>query len=57
MYPTASNRLMEKWAINITYMPNCKGKKYLLVARDNMSSWPEARAVLNKEAHIVVLFI
>ena len=57
MYPTASNRLMEKWAINITYMPNCKGKKYLLVARDDMSSWPEARAVLNKEAHIVVLFI
>ena len=38
-------------------MLNYKGKKYLLVARDNISSWPEARVVLNKEAYMVALFI
>ena len=57
MYLTTSNRLIEKWAINITYMPPQKGKKYLLVARDNMSGWVEARVVLNKEAYTVALFI
>ncbi len=57
MYPTASNGLMEKWAIDITYMPARKGKKYLIVARDDMSGWPEARAVSNKEAYTITLFI
>ncbi len=57
MYPTASNRLIEKWAIDITYMLAQKGKKYLIVARDDMSSWPEARVVSNKEAYTVTLFI
>ena len=57
LYPTASNGLMEKWAIDITYMPSRRGKQYLIVARDDMSGWVEARAVLNKEAKTVALFI
>ncbi len=57
MYLTASNRLIEKQAIDITYMLAQKGKKYLIVARDDMSSQLEARAVSNKEAYTVALFI
>ena len=57
MYLTTSNRLIEKQAINITYILPQKGKKYLLVARDNISSQVEARVVLNKEAYTITLFI
>jgi hypothetical protein len=34
-----------------------KGKQYLIIARDDISGWVEARAVVNKEAKIVTLFI
>ena len=57
MYLTVSNRLIEKWVIDITYMLAQKGKKYLIVARDDMSSQLEARVVLNKEAYTIALFI
>jgi hypothetical protein len=57
LYPTASNGLMEKWAVDITYMPGRRGKQYLIIARDDMSGWVEARAVANKEAKTVALFI
>ena len=38
-------------------MPSQKGKKYLVVARDNISRQVKAKALLNKEAKIVVTFI
>ena len=57
MYLTALNRLIEKWAIDITYMPNRRGKQYLVVARDDMSGWVEARALSNKGAKAVATFI
>lgn len=48
---------MEKWAIDITYMPKQKGKQYLVVARDDMSGWVEARALALKDAKSVAKFI
>ena len=57
MYLIASNGLMEKWAINITYILLRRGKKYLIVARDDISGQVKARAVINKEAKIVATFI
>ena len=57
LFPTASNGLMEKWAIDITYMPTQDGKKYLVVARDDMSGWVEARALSSKTADQVAKFI
>jgi hypothetical protein len=48
---------MEKWAINIIYMLICKGKQYLIIARDDMSGWVEAKAVVNKKVKIIILFI
>jgi hypothetical protein len=58
MYPTAANGLMEKWAIDITYMPSIRGRKrYLVVARDDMSGWVEARLMTSKHAKKVAEFI
>jgi hypothetical protein len=57
MVPTASNGLMEKWALDITFMPTRNGKKYLVVARDDMSGWVEARALASKEAKGIADFI
>ena len=34
-----------------------KGKQYLIMARDDISGWVKAKAVVNKEAKIVILFI
>jgi hypothetical protein len=38
-------------------MPLRKEKQYLIVAQDNISRWVKARAVLNKEAKTIALFI
>jgi hypothetical protein len=34
-----------------------KGKQYLIVAQDDMSGWVEAKAILNKKAKTIALFI
>jgi hypothetical protein len=57
MVPTASNGLMEKWALDITFMPTRNGKKYLVVARDDISGWVEAKALASKEAKSIADFI
>jgi hypothetical protein len=57
LFPTASNGLMEKWALDITYMTKRQGKQYLVVARDDMSGWVEARALSHKTAAAVASFI
>jgi hypothetical protein len=57
LFPTASNGLMEKWALDITYMTKRQGKQYLVVARDDMSGWVEARALSHKTAVAVASFI
>jgi hypothetical protein len=38
-------------------MPLHKEKQYLIIARDDISSWVKARAILNKEAKTITLFI
>ena len=48
---------MKKWAIDIIYMPTQDGKKYLVIAWDNISRWVEARALSSKTADQVAKFI
>jgi hypothetical protein len=34
-----------KVSINITYIPKDQGKKYLVLVRENLSGWPEGKAL------------
>jgi len=43
--PTWSSTLFEKIGLDVIHMPPCKGKNYLVVARDDLSGWVEARAL------------
>jgi hypothetical protein len=36
-------------------MPIYKGKQYLIIARDDISSWVKAKAIINKEAKILFI--
>lgn len=38
-------------------MPERRGKLYLIVVRDDMSGWIEARALSNKGAKDIAIFI
>jgi hypothetical protein len=38
-------------------MPLYKGKKYLVIARDNLSKWIEARALLSTTSKVVARFL
>ena len=42
---TFLNQLFYRINSDVTYMPKAQGKRYLIVARDDFSSWPEARAL------------
>jgi hypothetical protein len=42
---TISQALWAWWTIHITHMPTSQGKSYLVVAREYLSGWPEARAL------------
>ena len=41
LHPTWSSALWMKVGMDITYMPECRGKKFLVVARDDLSGWVE----------------
>ena len=48
------------WAwvtIDVVYMPACKGKRYLVVARDYTTQWPEAKALAKNDSISVRKFI
>jgi len=57
LYPTYGSMLWEKVAIDITHMPMNQGKKYIIEARDDLSGWPEARALAKATAANVAKFI
>jgi len=38
-------------------MPSCKGKNYLVVARDDFSGWVEARALLSANLAAIADFL
>ena len=57
LYPTWVNVLWKKVAIDVVHMPMCRGKSYVVVARDDFSGWVEARALGNATSAHVAKFI
>jgi hypothetical protein len=57
MYPTWQSAMWMKVGLDVTYMPNDGGKKALVVAREDLSGWPEARALSHATAEEVADFI
>ncbi len=57
LYPTWTNFLWEKVGLDVVRMPPCKGKKYLVVARDDLSGWVEARALSSATSEAVARFL
>jgi hypothetical protein len=45
LYPTWESALFEKIGLDVVHMPQSDGKNYLVVAREDLSRWPEARAL------------
>jgi hypothetical protein len=57
LYPTWSSALFEKIGLDIVQMPPCQGKNYLVVAREDLSGWVEARALAKANSASVAKFI
>jgi len=49
--------LFEKIGLDVIHMPPCKGKNYLVVARDDLSGWVEARALLSANSAAIADFL
>jgi hypothetical protein len=45
LHPTWVDSRWEKLAVDVVYMPPSQGKKFIVVARSDLSGWPEARAL------------
>jgi hypothetical protein len=54
---TYSRVLWSWWTLDITHMPKVKNRKYLLVAREYLSGWPEARALTTATSEAVARFV
>ena len=54
---TYSFALWETVAVDVVYMPHCQGKKFLVIARDYLSGWPEARALSNNKSATIAEFL
>lgn len=54
---TYSHALWEMVAIDVVYMPHDSGKRFLVIARDYLSGWPEARALPNNRSKTIAKFI
>jgi hypothetical protein len=57
LYPTWSSALFEKIGLDVVQMPPCEGKNYLVVAREDLSGWPEARALSSVNSAAVAKFL
>ena len=57
LYATWTTALWEKVGVDIVYMPRVQNKKYLVVARDDLSGWVEARALEANTAKAVAKFL
>ena len=55
--PTTPTGMFEKIHLDIVELPPDNGKKYLVVARDDFTWWPEARALRDKSSENVARFI
>lgn len=54
---TFSYALWEAIGIDVVYMPHCKGKQFLVVAREYLSGWVEGRALSNNRSDTIAKFI
>ncbi len=58
LHPTWTAALWERVSMDIVYMPTAKsGKQYLVVAREYLSGWSEARALTNATSEAVAKFL
>jgi hypothetical protein len=49
--------LWSKIGLDVVYMPECRGKKYLVLARYNLSGWVEGWALRVVDSESIVIFI
>ena len=54
---TYSRALWSWWTIDITHMPKVQNRTYLVVAREYLSGWPEARALSSASSEAVARFV
>jgi hypothetical protein len=57
LYPTYTSAMWVKVGLDIVHMPPCQGKEYLVIAREDLSGWPEARALVNATSEAVARFL
>ena len=57
VFPTCPMGLFSKINVDVAYMPELQGFKYLVVGRDDFSGWVEARPLRQKESAQVAKFI
>ena len=57
LHPTWVAMMWQKVCLDIVYMPNVRGYKYLVIARDDLSGWIEGRPLKQKLAKHVGRFI
>ena len=57
LYPTFTDRRWERVAVDVTNLPRCQGKQYLVVARSDLSGWVEARALVINDSRSVAAFL
>jgi hypothetical protein len=57
LHPTWVSVLWEKVGLDVTYMPPDRGKSFLVVARDDLSGWVEARALPDVKSWRVAKFL
>jgi hypothetical protein len=55
--PTWTTRCWQKIGVDIVHMPKHKGKNYLVMARDDLSGWVEARALAKADSLAVAGFL
>ncbi len=54
---TYISALFEKVSVNVVKMPMCHGKCYIIVAREDLSEWVEARVLKQVTSTAVARFL
>jgi hypothetical protein len=57
LHPTWTSALWSKVGLDVVRMPECRGKKYLVMARCDLSGWPEGRALRSADSESVAAFL
>lgn len=55
--PTYTDHRWQKVGLDIVHMPKNKGKKYLVLARSDLSGWVEGRALSEASSHLIAQFL